>query len=233
MLAKTVKINFFMTLEVNYRFATIWRVDFFFPKTWPKHSENSKLREVLTCLLPMPLSTAPCDSPVTLRASSPAANRKEITCLEFPQKPHPQRIVTIRSVWQLLKKLHSQGLSLFDLTQLALCERHLIHWTPFLLCWIPFSMILREAVPPFHLTNQTCTDSRTAVVATGSQIPCRAALEQFPHQQIPDLGCVCGCLTDCFLSLLVPTDSEPSNILTLNSLSASPSQSEWVSTARS
>lgn len=195
---ETVKINFFMTMEVNYRFATIRRVlIFFFSKPWPDHSENSKLCEVLTCLIPMSLSTAPCDSLVALKASSPAANRKEITCLEFLQKPHPQRTVTIWPVWQLLGKLYSQGLSLFDLTQLALREQHLIHWTPFLLCWIPFSMILREAVPPFHLTNQTCRDSRGGHRKLYSM---QSSTLKFPHQKIPDLGCVCGCLTDWLFS---------------------------------
>lgn len=42
--------------------------------------------------------------------------------LEFPQ-----RTVTILYVWQLTEKLHSQGFSLFDMTQNSLCANRPIH----------------------------------------------------------------------------------------------------------
>lgn len=53
------------------------------------------------------------------RLAASGGNRMD---LEFPQKLCPHR-----TVWQLTEKLHSQGFSLFDMTQNSLCANRPIH----------------------------------------------------------------------------------------------------------
>lgn len=90
---------------------------------WLNLSKNSELCGILTCPIPNPflpsllvVALKIYTVAITMRNSSLAAIGKENETGTLP-KPNSQRIVIICPIWSSPGKFHSQGFSLFDLTQ--------------------------------------------------------------------------------------------------------------------